>query len=311
MSAPLNLFPSHVPIGRTADGKPVFMSPEYSRALAGVLERLGGPTGMGTDELGTEAAISNTGHVALALGQAVEALELAQATGNGAHLALAIGRALEEVQLEMVALHGRFAALADLAQQMAAIEAATVTVVPPVDWEHAGKIGAGTPNSGAFTTLAASGKTTLNPADANVDIKPTGTGTATLKPAAMGQVDNVELGTTVPRAARVLSVNKITIVEPATSGYIQIADTKGLAVNRSITLTASADGITLNIAGGGTLGTAAFRNGGATTENWTAATLTSSGGFACNGADPQGKQNSGGTLAGVIQCLKNNGILSG
>lgn len=45
-------------------------------------------------------------------------------------------------------------------------------------------IGSTTPNSGAFTTLSATGAVTMNPASANVTISPTGTGTVSIQPAA-------------------------------------------------------------------------------------------------------------------------------
>lgn len=294
MPTSLNLFPVRVPFGRFTDaaGKnyDVLMTPEFARALSDLMKRIGGTTGLSTEEISMLAAsVPSESATVAALQQHVADLS---AQLEAAHQVAA-----------------RVAKLEKMVEQLAYLASEAGPV--PVDWEHPGKVGAATANSGKFTTLEATDAVNLHPQDKPIDIKPTGTSLVTIKPAAVGQVDNMELGTTVPQKARVLNVNKVIVVEPATSAYIQIADGKGIAVNRSIVLTASADGITLNIAGGGTLGTAAFRNGGASTENWTAATLTSSGGFACNGADPQGKQNSGGTLAGVIQCLKNNGILSG
>lgn len=48
----LELFPARVAIGRTQDGKPIFATPEFIRALAQVLERLGGPAGPSVTDLG-------------------------------------------------------------------------------------------------------------------------------------------------------------------------------------------------------------------------------------------------------------------
>ena len=49
----LNLFPPRVPIGKTADGKSVYVSPEFSRALQVLSDRVGGPLGdNGVDTFG-------------------------------------------------------------------------------------------------------------------------------------------------------------------------------------------------------------------------------------------------------------------
>jgi hypothetical protein len=71
------------------------------------------------------------------------------------------------------------------------------------DWAAPGSIGSVTPAAGAFTTLTASAAVNLNPANASVTISPTGTGTLTFAPAAVGHIDNVILGGTTPAAATV------------------------------------------------------------------------------------------------------------
>lgn len=58
---PINLFPARVPIGRVTDstGKEhdVLMTVEFSRALADVLQRIGGANGLGSDDLAVMSAL--------------------------------------------------------------------------------------------------------------------------------------------------------------------------------------------------------------------------------------------------------------
>lgn len=61
-------------------------------------------------------------------------------------------------------------------------------------------IGAATPSSGAFTTLTASSTVNLSPANANVTISPTGTGTVGIAPNTAGNINNMAIGGTTPRA---------------------------------------------------------------------------------------------------------------
>lgn len=63
-------------------------------------------------------------------------------------------------------------------------------------------IGAGTAGTGAFTTLSASGATSLNPANASVTVSPTGTGTVTMNPATAGNINNIAVGQTTPAAVK-------------------------------------------------------------------------------------------------------------
>lgn len=51
MTEPLQLFPTHAPIGRTQDGKTVYMTTEFFKALKKVFERVGGATGASTTDL--------------------------------------------------------------------------------------------------------------------------------------------------------------------------------------------------------------------------------------------------------------------
>jgi hypothetical protein len=68
-------------------------------------------------------------------------------------------------------------------------------------------IGQTTPAAGAFTTLSTSSTTTLSPANANVAISPTGSGTVTINPATPGHIDNTVIGATTPAAASLTSLN--------------------------------------------------------------------------------------------------------
>lgn len=65
------------------------------------------------------------------------------------------------------------------------------------------------------------------------------------------------LTTPVLGVASVTSLNKLTFTQPATGATLTIADGKTLTASNSLTL-AGTDASTLNIGGGGTLGTAAF-----------------------------------------------------
>jgi hypothetical protein len=57
-------------------------------------------------------------------------------------------------------------------------------------------IGASTRSTGAFTTLAANSTVTLSPANAQVAISPTGSGSVAMQPAVAGAIDNMSIGST-------------------------------------------------------------------------------------------------------------------
>jgi hypothetical protein len=48
---PLNILPARVPIGVVSDDGTVLMTTEFSRFLSGFLDRVGGPSGMGNEQL--------------------------------------------------------------------------------------------------------------------------------------------------------------------------------------------------------------------------------------------------------------------
>lgn len=242
MPSKLNIFPARVPIGSVTDqaGRTydVLMTPEFARALGDLMTRVGGTVSLTADEIAALVAIDTTDGAALAVLQRM-VVDLAAQLQTQASMAARVG-----------ALERRLEDLARLAHGIGPA---------PVDWEHPGKIGAGKANSGAFTMLTSSGKTQLNPANADVEAKPTGTGTVTIQPAlaAGGQIDNMELGKTTPKPARVTTLNKLTFTQPANGATWTLTDGKTFSVANTLNLT-STDGATLNIGGGGTLGTAAY-----------------------------------------------------
>ena len=66
-------------------------------------------------------------------------------------------------------------------------------------------VGSSTRNTGAFTTLTANSTTTFSPANANVTLSPTGTGTVTLSPAGGGSINNMSIGATTASTGRFTS----------------------------------------------------------------------------------------------------------
>jgi len=61
-------------------------------------------------------------------------------------------------------------------------------------------IGATTRGSGLFTTLGANNTVTFSPANANVTLSPSGTGSVTISPATVGAIDNMAIGGSTRRA---------------------------------------------------------------------------------------------------------------
>lgn len=130
MADALNLFPQRAAIGRVDARGNVYMTDEFSRAMASLQIRLGGALGASTADVELEGALSGALPLAAMLGAAVDRLEL-----------------------EIAVLTGQAAALGQLAKRLAAAELEGVQVAPLTDWEHPGQIGARTPNAGTFTTV--------------------------------------------------------------------------------------------------------------------------------------------------------------
>jgi hypothetical protein len=81
-------------------------------------------------------------------------------------------------------------------------------------------IGATTRGSGLFTTLGANNTVTLSPANFNVTISPTGTGSVTISPGTLGAIDNMSIGGSTRRsgAFTTLAANGLTTFTQAGQG---------------------------------------------------------------------------------------------
>lgn len=211
---------------------------------------------------------------------------------------------------------------AELRKRLHALDIESAFPSAPTDWERPGKIGATTPNTGKFTTLTTTDKASLNPANADVELKPTGTGKVTINPATLGSMDNVSVGGTTPAAGAfsTLSTTATVGVGNATNNGATLSPT---VWQRGYSTVPQYRYICNHVASGmlgwGSDGAGAMIFGqptgstGAESTRWL--TLDGSGaavarGFGCNGKAAQAAAASGGTLAGVISALVANGILS-
>lgn len=231
--ATLNLFPARIPIGRAraadvasaiAADKDinVNMSPEFERALAALFDRVGGPVAPSNTELGD---MSTTSPDAAAVGVLAALLAASQ---RDAAIAASDAAALSAMSTQVAALKHEIATLCVLAaevgglrRRVADLEHQVAMGERPVDWSHPGAIGTATPASGSFTSLSATGAVNLSPANANVTVSPTGTGSITFAPATVGSMDNVILGGTAPAAATVSTLkanNASTLIGNVTIG---------------------------------------------------------------------------------------------
>jgi hypothetical protein len=177
----LNLFPARVPIGLVQQDATVLMTPEFSRALRALFERVGGPEGMGSDDLAILAA--SVAQSTASQSQAIEdigAVESPDLSGQVAALLAEVqdlrvqANQFIQVQAELAEIRKELASQlmapgeqplrADLAEVRKELEGVQMlaTFHDPfrVDWEHPGKIGSLTANSGAFTTISATGQIT-------------------------------------------------------------------------------------------------------------------------------------------------------
>lgn len=122
-------------------------------------------------------------------------------------------------------------------------------------------IGATTRSTGAFTTLDANSTVGLSPANANVTVSPTGTGTVTLNPATAGTINNMSVGATTAStgAFTTLAANS-TVTMSATTANIAIGTSQttgtltagGTTQTGAITVGQSTGAQTLNLATGAT-----------------------------------------------------------
>jgi len=84
-------------------------------------------------------------------------------------------------------------------------------------------IGATTAATGRFSTLTTTSTTTLSPANANVLIQPTGTGTVSITPATAGTINNVSIGATTATTGRFTTVQST--VASGTAPFIVASNT--------------------------------------------------------------------------------------
>lgn len=154
MGDTLQLFPARVAIGQVQPDGRVLMTPDFSRAMADLLVRVGGPQGLGTGDLGVEeAAGGSLIAAAMTLAQTVADLQ-AQAVELASQIAVLseVRKALADVETNGAAAQ-LGALLLELQKSVADLQAQAVETRTPTDWEHPGKIGASTANSGRFTTV--------------------------------------------------------------------------------------------------------------------------------------------------------------
>lgn len=264
---------------------------EWYRFLGDMFVRVGSANGMSSDDFAILSAFSPVPDLTAL--NAVSDLHASIPSDRSALIA-EMQKRIDDIQQQMEGLIGQAANLAELLKFAQGIELDQAFPPPATDWEHPGRIGDKKASSGKFTTLDASGAVTLNPANALVDLSPTGTGTVRVNPATIvGTMDNVVIGLNVPASGRFTTVNKLTFTQPATGATFTLADGKTFTVSSTLTLSAT-DGATLAIGGGGTLGTAAYTAAstyalvaGSSTQNFAANALTAAGAFGCNGKAAQ------------------------
>lgn len=152
----LNLFPTRIEIGQfeAPGGKQVkvYASPEFSRALAKLLERVGGQHGLDATSLAVLASFDPVVDVAPTFGD----IEISSAASE----VVALRDQLAEVTAQ---LDGVLCAVAPLVQRVEALEAQLQLSDTGTDWEHPGKIGFRTSNTGAFTVLSTGAGTVAAP----------------------------------------------------------------------------------------------------------------------------------------------------
>ena len=119
-------------------------------------------------------------------------------------------------------------------------------------------IGATTPRTGAFTTLTANSTVGLSPANANVTISPTGTGTVSIAPAGVLTLGTAGVTTTVNGNVNAAASNQTVTLSPTGSGTVTIQPAGGLTINPT-----TAGNINNTNIGASTRGTGAFTTLGA------------------------------------------------
>ncbi len=169
----LNLFPARVPIGKIVadDGSEidVLASIEFLKALKVLFDRVGGSSSS-TDmtSLAIFAALADTPSVEQSApvfdsftqqsqeAVSLQAIDVMMAQDvNGAAIS-ELSKQVEELRLMVVALSGSASDVGEVrkyAQDMEVLYSFSASASSGIDWEHPGKIGASTPNTGVFTTV--------------------------------------------------------------------------------------------------------------------------------------------------------------
>jgi len=156
--ATLNLFPARVAIGTVRDDGFVMMTPEFFRALTDLLQRVGGPSGNDMGELEALFSIETADAGTKGANAAAQDALLSAEFSHDGQLFSQLAARIEALETQ---LSNQADAMAQATQAKAYAEYAQIEysfAVPPVDWEHPGKIGAKTANTGAFTLFGCNGK---------------------------------------------------------------------------------------------------------------------------------------------------------
>lgn len=279
----LNLFPARVAIGRVSDQngqqRDVFMTPEFTRALSDLLTRVGGPDGMGTDEIADYLASLSAPLPAQPVEQFVmPSPELAQVSAELAE----VKKQLQDVMQFL----GSLQAPIDPSQQQDALLLA-MNPGAPVDWEHPGKIGFRTANTGTFTTLNTGAGTVGLPSfyfgtDTTTGLYRIGLNNLGLSISGTKLMDFGALLIDATQKVRTSNQFESTIVT-GTAPLVVASTTKVANLNADLL-----DGT--DWAAPGTIG-------GTTPASATFTSLRATGAFGCNGAAVQTPAASGGAMA--------------
>lgn len=307
MTEVLNLFPSRAAIGKWRDpvsGKdiPVNMTPEFERALAVLFRRVGGAVAPTTDDFLVDLALQPA-----PAGESVAAARVA------------------ELEREVMLLRTQLAAYGSLVQRLDALERtspqsdraitaqlnrrmldAEISAIPQspslayVNWARPGAIGSSTPNSGAFTTISATGIFTSTLA----------TGTAPFTVASTTKVANLNvdlldggdwaapaaIGSTTPNSILCTTISASTSVESKNTGGTILSTSNSANVNaRNFALGQLTAFGRFDLKISAALGGDA--TAGASILSGTATGVTVAGAFGCNTKAAQTAFASGGAVA--------------
>jgi len=98
-------------------------------------------------------------------------------------------------------------------------------------------VGASTRGTGAFTTLAANSSVTLSPANAQVAISPSGSGSVAMQPATAGAIDNMSIGSTTRGAGAFTTLAANNTVSMTAGGTSTSSGTGTLRVTGGVGVT--------------------------------------------------------------------------